>query len=233
MYRERSSRVPGGFVWSSVSIGDEVRVLPDGCIDLLWDGQTVSIAGPDTHAQCYVGAAGSTMTGLRFAPGYAPRVLGVPADELTDDRVPLTAVWDPVRVRRITDAVAAAPCAGDALELVALACCAEPDEDSAMVEHVAALAAAGCTSVVIADRIGLSPRQLQRRSRAAFGYGAKTLSRILRMQQALARIRRGDRFADSAARAGYADQSHLAREVKDLAGVTLSQLTGSGAHSSM
>lgn len=225
--------MPGGFVWTSVSLGEAVRVLPDGCIDLLWDGQTVSIAGPDTRAQCYVGAPGSTMTGLRFAPGYGPRVLGVPADALTDDRVPLGAVWDPVRVRCITEAVGAAPGAGDALELVALGCCAEPNEQSAIVEQIAQLARAGCTSVVIADRVGLSARQLQRRSGAAFGYGAKTLSRILRMQRALAHIRRGERFADSAARVGYADQSHLAREVKDLAGVTLSQLTGSGANSSM
>ncbi len=112
MYRERPSRVPGGFVWSSVSTGDEVRVLPDGCMDLLWDGHRISVAGPDTHAQLFVGEPGTTMTGLRFAPGYALRVLGVPADEFTDDRVPLEAVWDPARVGRMTDLVAAA-CAAE------------------------------------------------------------------------------------------------------------------------
>ena len=73
-------------------------------------------------------------------------------------------------------------------------------------------------------RVGLSSRQLQRRSTLAFGYGIKTLTRILRLQQALACIRGGTRAVDSAVRAGYADQSHLAREVKDLAGVTLTQL---------
>ena len=45
------------------------------------------------------------------------------------------------------------------------------------------------------------------------------------MQQALAFIRGGARTVDSAVRAGYADQSHLSREVRDLAGVTVSQLT--------
>jgi len=78
---------------------------------------------------------------------------------------------------------------------------------------------------VIARRVGFSTRQLQRRSAVAFGYGAKTLSRILRMQQALAFIRGGDRAVDSAVRAGYADQSHLSREVRDLAGVPLTRLT--------
>jgi len=67
-------------------------------------------------------------------------------------------------------------------------------------------------------------RQLQRRSAAAFGYGTKTLSRILRMQRALAFIREGTRAVDSAVRVGYADQSHLSRDVKDLAGVPISQL---------
>ncbi|MGO9876543.1 MAG: helix-turn-helix domain-containing protein [Acidimicrobiia bacterium] len=232
MYRERPSRVPGGFVWSSVSSGNEVRVLPDGCMDLLWDGHRTSVAGPDTHAQLFVGEAGATMTGLRFAPGYAPRVLGVPADEFTDDRVPLEAVWDPARVGRVTDLVAAACAAGSALEAVALSACSEHDQHAALIEQVAALARAGCNSTTIAIRIGLSTRQLQRRSTTAFGYGTKTLGRILRMQRALALVRRGARVADSAAQVGYADQSHLARDVKDLAGVTLGQLTGSGANSS-
>ena len=87
-----------------------------------------------------------------------------------------------------------------------------------------ALARAGHNSTTIADRVGLSTRQLQRRSTAAFGYGAKTLSRILRMQRALTLVRGGVRPADSAARAGYADQSHLSRDVKEMAGVPLGRL---------
>jgi AraC-like DNA-binding protein len=110
--------------------------------------------------------------------------------------------------------------------------CSEPDGHSALIEQVADLARAGCNSTTIASRVGLSTRQLQRRSTTAFGYGTKTLGRVLRLQQALALIRRGARVADSAARIGYADQSHLARDVKDLSGVTLGQLTGSGANSS-
>jgi AraC-like DNA-binding protein len=225
MYQERPSRVPGGFVWSSVSTGDEVRVLPDGCMDFLWDGQQISIAGPDTHAHLFAGETGSTMTGLRFAPGDAPRVLGIAAHELTNQRVPLEEIWEPARVRRATELVAASCAPGDALEAVALHCRPDPDDDAALVTHVVALAHAGCNSTTIADRVGLSTRQLQRRSTAAFGYGAKTLARILRMQHALAFVRAGARPADSAARAGYADQSHLARDVKDMAGVALGQLT--------
>jgi AraC-like DNA-binding protein len=216
--------VPGAIVWSSVSVGDAVRVLPDGSMDLMWDGHEIVIAGPDTHAHLFVGAPGSTMTGLRLAPGYAPRVLGVPADAFTDERVPLDAVWTAAQIRRATDFVASNASPARALEAIARQSCPPHDDDVALIEQVVALARDGHNSTSIADRVGLSTRQLQRRSTAAFGYGAKTLNRILRMQHALSLVRVGVRAADSAARAGYADQSHLARDVKELAGVPLGAL---------
>ena len=226
MYRERHSRVPGGFVWTSRATGGEKRVLPDGCMDLLWDGGALLVAGADTHAQLFLAEPGSTMTGLRFAPGFAPRVLALPADALTDQRVPLDTIWSAASVRRWTDLLHASPDPGRTLEAMALAHCAAPDDGTALVDHVAALARARSSTATIAARVGLSARQLQRRSRRAFGYGAKTLQRILRMQEALALVRNGTRAADSAAEAGYADQAHLARDVKDLAGVPLTQLLG-------
>jgi AraC-like DNA-binding protein len=201
-----------------------VRVLPDGCMDLLWDGQTISIAGPDTRAQLFTSQAGSTMNGLRFAPGFAPRVLGIPAGEFTDERVSLDAVWAAADVSRLTDLVASSTAPEATLETIALARVTEADEHAQLIEHVVALAGAGYNSTTIADRVGLSTRQLQRRSIAAFGYGAKTLSRILRMQRALTFVRSGERLAASASRVGYADQSHLSRDVKDLAGVSITQL---------
>jgi AraC-like DNA-binding protein len=226
MFRERPSRIPGGFVWSAIrATGETARVLPDGCMDLLWDGQSVFIAGADTRAQVLSMDRPSSMTGLRFAPGFAPRVLGLPADELTDQRVPLDSVWSAGEVRRITEILAASPKPGRTLERIALDHSPPPDDGAGLIDDVVALANAGCNTTAIARRVGLSTRQLQRRSTAAFGYGTKTLGRILRMQQALALIRGGDRAVDSAVRAGYADQSHLSREVKDLAGVSLTQLT--------
>jgi AraC-like DNA-binding protein len=164
------------------------------------------------------------MTGLRFAPGYAPRVVGVPADAFTDKRVPLDAVWTPAQIRSATDFVASSASPGRALESIARRSCPPPDDDVALIEQVVALARDGHNSTSIADRVGLSTRQLQRRSTAAFGYGAKTLNRILRMQNALSLVRVGVRPADSAARAGYADQSHLSRDVKEMAGVPLGAL---------
>jgi AraC-like DNA-binding protein len=50
------------------------------------------------------------------------------------------------------------------------------------------------------------------------------LARVLRLQRALVLARGGSPFAEVSAAAGYADQAHLAREVKALAGVPLGAL---------
>ncbi|GGM29030.1 hypothetical protein GCM10012279_54650 [Micromonospora yangpuensis] len=70
-----------------------------------------------------------------------------------------------------------------------------------------------------AAEVGLGPRLLRRRCQAWFGYGPKTLARILRMRRALALARCGTPLAEVAARSGYADQAHLTRDVRDLAGL--------------
>ncbi|MEV4259204.1 helix-turn-helix domain-containing protein, partial [Spirillospora sp. NPDC049652] len=74
--------------------------------------------------------------------------------------------------------------------------------------------------------VGLGERQLRRRTLAAFGYGPKVLQRVLRFQQVLAAVRAGVPAAVAAADAGYADQAHMAHEVRDLAGVPLGTLMG-------
>jgi AraC-like DNA-binding protein len=76
----------------------------------------------------------------------------------------------------------------------------------------------------IAEALNVSERQLHRRCLQKFGYGPKTLHRVLRFTDAMARAYDGEPFADVAHQTGYADQAHFAREVKDLAGTTLTEL---------
>ncbi len=54
------------------------------------------------------------------------------------------------------------------------------------------------------------------------------LRRILRFRAAVGLAREGVPAADAAARAGYADQPHLSREVRALAGVPLGTLLAAG-----
>ncbi|MDQ4020551.1 MAG: helix-turn-helix domain-containing protein [Actinomycetota bacterium] len=75
-----------------------------------------------------------------------------------------------------------------------------------------------------ADALGWTERTLHRRCRDAFGYGPSVLRRILRFRLALRLAGQGASFSATAVRVGYADQAHLAREVRALAGVPLGQL---------
>jgi AraC-like DNA-binding protein len=229
VYRERAApRVAGAVLWTrTVTPGGDGRgpapdVLPDGCMDLLWTEGRLFVAGPDTHAY-RPGVSGATrFAGIRFFPGTAPAVLGVPAQELRDRRVDLADLWPSDQVRRLTERVDAAPDPAAALEAVALGRGAGPPD--AVLAHIVASLGAGRTVAETADSAGLGARSLHRRSLAAFGYGPKTLARVLRLQRALALARGGVPLAETAARAGYADQAHLARDVRELAGVPLTRL---------
>jgi AraC-like DNA-binding protein len=76
----------------------------------------------------------------------------------------------------------------------------------------------------MAGWLGLSERQLLRGCLPLFGYGPRRLGRILRLNRALAAARAGQPLAEVAAGTGYADQAHLTREVRALAGATPTEL---------
>jgi AraC-like DNA-binding protein len=226
VYEERASRLPGAVVWSRVlpGPGSAVRpVLPDGCMDLLWTEGRLLVAGPDTRAYVPEGVPGG-WAGVRFFPGTAPALLGVPAHELRDRTVELADLWRAAEVRRLTARLDAAADPVSALEEVALDWAAGAEPPDPLLRELVAALDAGRPVAAVADELGLGARQLHRRSLAAFGYGAKTLARVLRLQRALALARDGVPFADTAVRAGFADQAHLARDVRELAGMTLGEL---------
>ncbi|MBO8198730.1 helix-turn-helix transcriptional regulator [Streptomyces smyrnaeus] len=232
MYEERASRLRGAVAWTRgpVPLGTAGRVLPDGCMDLLlWNGRLV-VAGPDTRAHLATERRGLPVYGLRLPPGTGPRVFGVPARELRDQRVPLADLWPRGQVRELHERVAGAGDPLAALESVAghrLAAerhAAADPRAAALVDAVVAALRDGAGVAQVARRVGLSERQLHRRCQDSFGYGAKTLARVLRMQRALRLARAGTGLADTASRAGYADQAHLAREVRALAGVPITEL---------
>jgi transcriptional regulator GlxA family with amidase domain len=77
---------------------------------------------------------------------------------------------------------------------------------------------------VIADRYGLSERQFRRRFVAAVGYGPSTLAGVLRLGRAMRLCAAARPAADVAFAVGYADQPHMTREMRRLAGVTPGEL---------
>ncbi|MBB5911987.1 AraC-like DNA-binding protein [Nocardia transvalensis] len=233
-YRERPSEVvAGAVVWSrSMPARDAAPVLPDGCMDVLWTGERLVVAGPDTRGYVPGAGIGTRISGIRFYPGTAPALLGVPAHELIDSRVPLTELWSAARVRELTGMVASADDPLSGLEELARRRAAEVAPADPVLPHIVRRLETGAAVAAVADELGLGSRRLHRMSLSAFGYGPKMLARVLRMQRAVALARGGIPFAETAFRAGYADQAHLAREVRELAGKPLGQLVSRDAQPS-
>jgi AraC-like DNA-binding protein len=78
----------------------------------------------------------------------------------------------------------------------------------------------------VARALGISPRSLHRDLLSWSGHAPKVLARILRMQHALERLRAGrSRLAEVAQDSGFADQPHMTRELWRLTGLRPSELS--------
>ncbi len=235
-YRERPIAAPGVVLWEKVvEPGSErARILPDGCLDLLWDGRRLFVAGPDSTARWHDSPAGTRYVALRFSAGAGPAVLGIPADELRDQTLGLEELWPSAEMRSLAERVATDP--ADTLEGFAVERSASWPVDG-FGPRVLAMAKAGVPVAAMADRLEMSTRQLHRRCLPTFGYGPRRLARVVRMGRALDMARTCASLAQVAAGCGYFDQAHLCREISVLARTTptglLGELTvGNGANRS-
>ena len=222
-YREWASRLPGAVVWTRTAVpGDSAPCCPTGAWTCCGPRDGSSSRGP-TLARTSATHRRHPVRGRPVLPRTAPAYLGVPAHELRDRRVDLADLWSAGAVRRLTERVDAAADPAAALEALAVARRAM----SIRLIHGCGALSRSCPRAIlasVAEAVGWSERQLHRRARGVFGYGPKTLARILRLQRALALARDGVPLADTAVRAGFADQAHLARDVRELAGAPLGEL---------
>jgi len=210
-------------VWAERSNRDE-PLLPDAAVELVWSGTGLFVRGADTRPHAVGSFPERTFAVVRFRPGAGAGVLGLHGMELADARVGVSALWGRGEMERLESRLAACTSAAQAAELLEdiVAARVSQPPDPAVEAVVAALRSPNARVAALADRIGVSERQLLRRCTAALGYGPKTLGRILRFQRfrALAAAREGAALVDLAADAGYADQAHLTRECVRLAGET-------------
>jgi AraC-like DNA-binding protein len=160
-------------------------------MDLIRMDGRVIVAGPDTTAS--ISQHGSEpIVGLRFRPGMLPRLLGVPAAELRDSRVPLADLGVPTAQ------------GGSLIELATSLASGAPSGETApwsmaLLGHVTRSFAGGAAVARVADQIGWSSRTLQRQCTAVYGYGPATLRRILRFRRALQLMDLGASYAEAAA----------------------------------
>jgi AraC-like DNA-binding protein len=205
-------------------------ILPDGCVDLIWRGEQLLVAGPDRSAVRSPTEAGQLILGLRMRPGVAGAALGVPAEEILDQRPSLEQVLGRpgAELGEMLAEAAERETAFGMMEAFVASQVRATRPDALVLTAIRKLGFRGGGMSDLAETLGISERQLRRRFRKAVGYGPKTLDRVLRFRHLVSQIqavRAGEvDLARFAADVGYADQAHMTRDCVGLSGLTPTRL---------
>jgi AraC-like DNA-binding protein len=237
--------------WQLRSVGAEStsnthRVLPDGCVDILFDfprwradGGNVGVAGPAgrligtmTRAVVVPMSGAADLFGVRFRPGVIGSLTACPGRAVQDLSIPLSDVGIHLsvsddelrresslvnRVRRVSPALRTLLGTRPTRDLTVLAAIAAW-EASARQEFTTLPSVSA-----MARLVGVTERSLERRFSAWVGYRPAQFRRLVRFRAALKGSNPGRRsWADVAARCGYADQAHLSRDFSEFALTTAS-----------
>jgi AraC-like DNA-binding protein len=208
----------------------KLRIVPDGQVDLVFDllrGEA-HVGGARQAPFDVVHERPMSLLGVSLLPGAAGALLGVVAGELSADWRPLSDVVGAVAgVLAERLASAASPCVR--LGLLEAFLLARLGNTDARVERalLAIDASQGSIDVARLGRdSGASPRNLGRLFHEWVGLPPKRFARIVRAQAALRRLAEQPAadLCALAAELGFADQAHLTREVRAVAGAAPSRL---------
>ena len=218
----------------------ETRILPDGCFDLIFRWRRCPSGGGLADAQLFVAGARVRAHAVAIEPGT-----GFVAVRLRPAMSRLLIDADPMAL--IGRNTSAATFGSDFAALNDTLCAAAATAPTAAlavlhrhVRHIVdtnngirrpprrvceALALLSATDrrmgvEAVAAAIGITPRSLHRDVVTWTGLAPKTLGRILRLQAAVRLVSRepGVCLAGTAQAVGYADQAHMTRDFRDLAG---------------
>jgi len=208
---------------------ERALILPDGFIHLRWLDGRLSIHGPDRSARVEELRHGSLVVGFKFQPGAAARWLRAPISSFAGMRIPLEEILGR-KARAIAEWASEAKTESGIVQRIEIGLedlarnMPSPDAEAERMLSLldSKVAATAPDAADIASALGVSVRTFRRRCEELFGYGPKTLERILRFQRFLTLVRSPieTHLADCALRAGYADQPHLSRESRRISGLS-------------
>lgn len=208
------------------------HVPPDGCTSIALvhgagGARQVVLTGPWIEALAVPVMPGAWFWGLRFQPYGASAALGIDPARLRNQSQPAAPLLGELCAELLAldlpaqDIAALVP-ALDRIFLARVGYWARPDP--LVRAGVTALRATeGEVGIArLAAELGCSPRTLRRRFRTATGQSPKEFARIVRLLRAARTLLPGTTpgWATLAAESGYADQSHLVHEFRDLTGLT-------------
>ena len=205
--------------------------------NLVVERSVVGVAGPTTRRSFRDLTGSGWAVGALLLPAAAPQ-LGVEPDRLRDSHVAMELPDLQARV------VAAMTGAGSPPERRATAVEAfsdwvaeqltPPDDEGTLANAMARLVDEDAEVLRVgdvADALGVSVRTVQRLASRYIGMPPAAMIRRRRLQEAAQRLREepGTELAALAAELGYADQAHLANDVRTVLGLTPSRYRGAVA----
>jgi AraC-like DNA-binding protein len=207
------------------------RVLPTGTIQLVINlreesgrGFDAVVAGPHSRFFVLDTSRPASVIGVHFKPSGAYPFLALPLDELSNQHVPLEALWG-AQAALLRERLLAAE-TSEAKFLVlerALLFLYRPHSRHAAVGHALGAFRRGRRRVAdVVEEIGMSQRRFIRLFSDQVGLTPKSFCRIRRFQHAVALLHRAQtvNWADAALACGYCDQSHMIHDFHDFAGLS-------------
>lgn len=227
-------------------------LLPDGCMGLVLSfgapvEQVVSAGrGVPASSTLFIGEirrpymtrvrGDLELLGVQFRPGAALAFVDAPSDAIVDRLADEAVLRRSLAVEIARTVHGADPV--DRLELLQVALVRalagrNTRGPSPLVRTAVGLLATeeDVTRIeALADQLGVSRRQLERRFRAEIGVTPKALAMVMRFRRVLDAIeRRSEDWTAIALRCGYFDQAHLIRDFKRFTGRTPGSLPVPGA----
>jgi AraC-like DNA-binding protein len=218
------------------------RLLPDGCFELILnfgapfrehketggcDLQPMRFVVGQMTRPVLISPTGCVrLLGIRFVPGGALPFFHFPPGALTNSIVPLADVAHALdrefcgmvdEDRHLEEQI------GMIESLLIRRMRVKEERGASLASAISRIIRSGGQIPVdwLADDLGISGRQLERRFVSEVGLGPKLLCRILRFQQVFRAVERSDKnWARIAADCGYFDQAHLIRDFRQFAGQT-------------
>lgn len=213
------------------------RVLPDGCVDILFDfgdqpahatgghGLRSFLVGAMTRALTVDQAGRVDMLGVRFRPGGSSAFFRFPLGKVTDHAIDVEALGEGWRAP--SSRIHSAESVQERLALLEqelLWRLRDAHVDGTATAAWSRLEATSGALTVrqMAGEMGLGERRLQRLFHERVGLSPKEAARVARFRAAVAHMRRTPNrpLGRIALDAGYYDQPHFNREFARLAGVS-------------
>ena len=213
------------------------RVLPDNCIDILWQdtGQPAFAVGMMTRAIHVASAAVVRTVAVRFKPGAAGIFLdpALPLHQLADQRTGLELLWGRSATDRLGDALWGGKLDDSGrLALIERHLLGRLQQAAAGggASPAGALVGAALDAIdlsggalriaTLADGLGVSRQHLAAQFRARVGLTPKMYARICRFRRATGALTpsAATDWARLALDCGYFDQSHLIHDFQEFSG---------------